>query len=240
LMEGFECSHAGDCNASRQLDAAIGLWLLCYNQGNWQYGRKDEVAPMVVHERLYSAEELWELSHRAENSGRHLEVLEGVLYDMSPTGWLHGDLASELDMQVRVYVKQHQLGRVTAAETGYLVNRDPAGRDTVLAPDVGFIAAGRIPATLPDGYVPFAPDLAVEVVSPGNTQEEINLKIESYLRYRTRLVWIIYPREQRIHAYTPSQDPSHASVEFLTIDDSLDGRDVLPGFRVSVRALFGD
>jgi Uma2 family endonuclease len=102
---------------------------------------------------------------------------------------------------------------VTAAETGYLVNRDPAGRDTVLAPDVGFIGSGRIPAVLPDGYVPFAPDLAVEVVSPGNTQEEINLKIENYLRYGTLLVWIIYPREQRITPI-PLRSPSHASVEF--------------------------
>jgi len=195
---------------------------------------------MSIQERLYTADDLWQLSNLPENADKHLELIEGVLYEMSPTGWLHGDIAGEFYAHVHNFVKPRKLGRVTAAETGFILFKspDPQGKDTVIAPDVGFIAAARVPAELPEQYVPFAPDLAVEVVSPGNTKEEINLKVEAYLRYGTRLVLIVYPRAQKIHVYRPSENANAASVEFLGIDDTFDGGDVLPGFKLALRDLF--
>jgi Uma2 family endonuclease len=195
---------------------------------------------MVIQERLYSSEELWTISHLPANTGRYFELVEGLIYEMAPTGWMHGDYASELDMRLRRFVKDNKLGRVTAAETGYILHKaeHPGEKDTVLAPDVGFVAASRIPDNLPDGYVPFAPDLAVEVISPGNTQEEINFKIELYLRYGTRMIWVFYPRERRTHVYTPGEIANQANVVFLGIDDTLDGGAVLPGFSLSLREFF--
>jgi Uma2 family endonuclease len=195
---------------------------------------------MVTQERLHTIDDLWAISHLPQNTGKHFELIEGVLYEMPPTGWLHGDTASELGSEIRQYVKTHQLGRVTAAETGFILfkNPQPGGKDTVLAPDVGFIAAQRVPQQLPDQYVPFAPDLAVEVISPGNSDEEINLKVELYLRYGTRLVWIVYPKKQKIHVFRASDTGNKGSFEFLGINDSLDGESVLPGFRLALREIF--
>src|SRR5438105_5002987 len=112
---------------------------------------------MSIQERLYTADDLWQLSNLPENEDKRLELIEGVLYEMPPTGWLHGDVAGEFGAYIRNFVKRHKLGRVTAAETGFILfkNPDPQGKDTVLAPDVGFISAARVPAELPEQFVPF-------------------------------------------------------------------------------------
>jgi Uma2 family endonuclease len=193
---------------------------------------------MVVQERFYTAEELWAMSQDPANADRRFDLREGVLYEMPPAGWLHGDVTLEFAVYIRLFARMHQLGRVTTAETGFTLHKNPNGKDTVLAPDIGFIAAARIPAQLPDGYVPFAPDLAVEVISPSNTAEEISSKVELYLRYGTRLVWVLYPREQRIHVFRSSGQTGQATVTFLGIDDTLDGEDVLPGFSLRIADLF--
>lgn len=190
-----------------------------------------------------TAEELWRLSHLPENVGKRFDLIEGVLTEMPPAGWEHGEITLELGAMVHQHVRQHKLGRVTAAETGYILFRSPKSegtrqaKDIVLAPDVGFIAAERARDLISPEYVPFAPDLAVEVVSPGNTTEEINEKVELYLKHGVRLVWVVYPARQKVHVYRPQQE-GRASVAFLGIEDSLDGEDVLPGFSAAVRALF--
>src|SRR5258708_33924216 len=96
------------------------------------------------------------MSHLPEYEDKRLFLLEGELYEMTPTGWLHGDVASKLDMAIGLYVEAHKLGRVTAAETGY-----DLAPGTTLAPEVGFVAASRVPDPLPSGYVPIATDLRV-------------------------------------------------------------------------------
>jgi Uma2 family endonuclease len=183
-------------------------------------------------ERTYTAEEFWELSHLPEYSDQRLVLIEGSIITMPPTGWIHGDTASELDMLIRQFVKRHSLGRVTAAETGYQL-----AAKTVLAPDVGFIAAQRVPDQLPSGYVPFAPDLAVEVISPSNHAAEIDAKVEKYLQYGTRAVWLVYPERHKITVYHAGE-LSSPTVQFLGIDATLDGGDVLPGFSIPLRDIF--
>src|SRR3972149_3138280 len=147
-------------------------------------------------EKSYTAGDLWRLSHLPENAGKRLSLIDGEIYEMSPTGWKHGDVAMRIGARLLADAEQHNLGRVTAAETGF--NLAPG---TTLAPDVGFIAAARIPDELPDGYVPFAPDLAVEVVSPGNTATEVRTKIEKYIQHGTRLVWVVYPDRAAVDVY---------------------------------------
>jgi Uma2 family endonuclease len=193
---------------------------------------------MATLEQAYTVDDLWAISHTLENDGRRYFLLEGELYEMPPTGWLHGDSTHQLAQHIGNHVAANKLGRVTGAETGYILYKNPDGKDTVLAPNVGFIAASRVPERLPDGYVPFAPDLAVEVVSPGNNEKELSMKIEAYLRYGTRLVWIVYPKEQKIHVYRPNKETGEAALRFLRLEDSLDGEDVLPGFKLPLRTLF--
>jgi Uma2 family endonuclease len=184
-------------------------------------------------EKLYSAEELWELSHAPENDGLRLELSEGVLIEMSPAGGKHGTLTMKLGRLIGDHVESNHLGETTAAETGYILFKNPDGKDTVRAPDVGFIAAARIPETgLPDGYVPFAPDLAVEVVSPNDDAETLEKKIGEYLKYGTKMVWVFYPNLKRAVVHTPSGSYP------VGIDDTLDGGDVLPGFKLPMRDFF--
>jgi Uma2 family endonuclease len=191
---------------------------------------------MVIRERLYTIEDLWQLSHAPEYDEMRLELNEGELIVMSPASGKHGVIAMRFALPIGTFVNVHQLGFITAAETGYILyqNPDPNGKNIVRAPDVGFIASERLPDGLPDGYVPFAPDLAVEVVSPNDDADDLQLKIQQYLRYGTRLVWVAYPKSQTVVAHTPT------SVSTFGISDTLDGGNVLPGFTLPVRDIFPD
>jgi Uma2 family endonuclease len=86
---------------------------------------------------------------------------------------------------------------------------------------------------LPDGYVPFAPDLAVEVVSSNDEPKEVNEKVAQYLKYGTRLVWVMYTDKQEVKVHVPHQKP-----RTLKVSDTLDGGDVLPGFKIAVKDIF--
>jgi Uma2 family endonuclease len=193
---------------------------------------EEDTMNATVQEKFYTAEEFWEISHRPAYKGKRLRLIEGVLVEMSPAGGKHGGLALKLGRLVGDHVEEHDLGYTTAAETGYILFKNPNGKDTVQAPDAGFVAAHRLPNGLPDGYLPFAPDLAVEVVSPNDSADDIQDKVTLYLKYGTRLVWVFYPRSQTVVAHTPNGSRS------ISADGTLDGEDVLPGFSVKVRDIF--
>jgi Uma2 family endonuclease len=187
---------------------------------------------MVVREKFYSADDLWELSHDPEYDEMRLELSEGNLIIMSPAGGKHGGLATDLSVYIHQHVKPRRLGYVTAAETGYILYKNPSGKDTVRAPDVGFVRAERLPEGLPDGYIPFAPDLAVEVASPNESGDDIQHKVLDYLRYGTQAVWYFYPKSRTVNIH--KQEGTHTFAE----DDVLDGGDVLPGFKLALREVF--
>jgi Uma2 family endonuclease len=106
----------------------------------------------------------------------------------------------------------------------------------VRIPDVSFIAQARLPdGSVPEGFIPGAPDLAVEIVSPGDRAEEVYGKVREYLDAGARLVWVVWPRHRAVTAYPPDGQSRE-----LREDDELDGGAVLPGFRVRVGDLFAD
>lgn len=187
---------------------------------------------MAIQERIYTADDLWDLSHRPENDGKRFELHEGVLIEMAPAGAKHGGVGIRLGRYVDEFVDEHELGYVTAAETGYILHHNPNGRDTVLAPDVGFISFERHPDDLPDKYVPLAPDLAIEIASPNDTGEEIQEKIQTYLRYGVRTVVYVYPKPRVVTVDSPR------GRQTLTEEDTLDLSDVLPGFKLPLHKLF--
>ena len=129
------------------------------------------------------------------------------------------------------FVRTHRLGRCFGAETGFLLSSDP---DTVRAPDFAFVSTARLPGGhVPPGYFPGAPELAVEVLSPSESPQEVKQKLRAYFAAGCRLVWIVDPLAQTIRVYAA---PSRSRT--LTIDDELAGGDVLPGFRCPVREIF--
>ncbi len=163
--------------------------------------------------------------------GFRYELVEGELRMMSPAGSEHGAVISRLNRRLGAFVEQHGLGETFGAETGFLLETNP---DTVLAPDVAFIRADRIPATgLPRSYWPGAPDLAVEVQSPSDRATEVLVKVQRWLAAGTRAVWIVDPVTQSATVYSGDDAP-----KLLMVSDFLEGGDVLPGFRCSLQELF--
>jgi len=187
---------------------------------------------MTVQEKWISADEFWEIAHLPENADKHMELIEGVIYEMPPAGYEHGADAGNFFGFIWNHVRANDLGRVTAAETGYVVYTDASGKDTILAPDVGFIAKARVPTEGVRKYAHLAPDLAVEMVSPNDKAEEIHAKVNQYLKYGTRLVWVAYPETRTVVVHTPS------GAQTLSEDNTLDGGDVLHGFKLLIREIF--
>jgi Uma2 family endonuclease len=180
---------------------------------------------MAVQEKLYTVDDLWKLSHE----DKRFELSRGALVQMSPTGDEHGIVALWLGSLIVIYVDAHDLGQVFGAETGFALVRNP---DTVRAPDVAFVSKARL-KPLTGKYYEGAPDLAVEVVSPTDAASNIRRKVTEFLQAGTRLVWVTYPDGKYIDVYRPG-----LKVEILQVDDTLDGGDVLPGFRLPVREVF--
>ena len=128
-----------------------------------------------------------------------------------------------------VFLIEHNLGEVNS-EAGY---RSELDRLLVLRPDVAFISHARAPAPDAEGLFPRMPDLAVEVASPGNTVAELREKADIYLRNETQLVWLVFPRLQRLEVIR-----ADGAQEILGVNDTLSGGDVLPGFSLDLSKLF--
>lgn len=177
-------------------------------------------------QRLLTAEDFAQLPE----PDSHAELVRGEVVRMSPAGHLRGGITFELGLLLGLFVRQQRLGKLYAAETGFLLTRSP---DTVRAPDIAFVRAERLGQQSEQGFFDGAPDLAVEVVSPGDLDAEINEKVLDYLNAGTRLVWIVRPRGQTVTVYRSLKD-----VRILTRDEALDGADVLPGFSAPIASIF--
>lgn len=149
---------------------------------------------------------------------------------MSPAGFEHGVVAGRIYGILFNYVEKHHLGLVTAAETGFVIGRDP---DTVRAPDVGFVCSDRVPKTRTTGFFPGPPDLAVEVLSPNDRAGDVLSKVQDWLAAGCHAVWVVDPSPPAISVY-----PSQAATLFLKASDTLTGGDVVPGFSVTVAEVF--
>jgi len=166
------------------------------------------------------------------DDGYRYELIEGELRRMSPAGDEHGRVGMELAIPLGSHVKQNKLGKLYLAETGFLIKTDP---DTVRAPDIAFVRIERI-AQEPGvkGYRGGAPDLAVEVVSPGDTVSEVEQKVAEWLEGGARMVWVVSPRLRTVTVYRSLTD-----IVTLTENDKLDGADVVPSFQMNIAEIFG-
>src|SRR5262249_54068861 len=128
----------------------------------------------------------------------HYELVAGRLQVSEPPGGLHGRIVVRVASLLDAHVRAHNLGTVLV-ETGYVVRRRP---DTWRGPDVSFVSRGRLdPQAVPESFVGFAPDLAVEILSPEDRATEMLEKVHEYLRGGSSLVWVIDPIRQRIEVY---------------------------------------
>jgi Uma2 family endonuclease len=161
-----------------------------------------------------------------DDSHRH-ELIKGELLTMNPPKSLHGRVVINLAIILGLHVKANRLG-VVYAESGYHLERDP---DTVLGPDVSFVSKERVDEA-DDGYYQGPPDLAIEVLSPGDRKGYVERKLAVYLETGTRSVWLVDPRRRTIEVV-----PSLDNRRLLHEDDELVD-DTVPGFRVKVSEIF--
>lgn len=158
-----------------------------------------------------------------------LELSKGLLVREPQPEARHGAVVVNVLRALDAVARDRQLGRAVV-EAGFLLTETPP---TVRRPDAAFVSFGRWPAgSLPDGFWPFAPDLAVEVVSPSNTAADMQEKVLQYLAAGTEIVWVVQPRTRTVEVWRPGLD-----VRVLREDDPLEGGGVLPGFGVLVREL---
>jgi len=163
--------------------------------------------------------------------GKRYELVLGEIREMSPSGWRHGEVIDNLQAILSAYIRAKRLGRGFGAETGFLIQRNP---DTVRAPDFAFIADKNLPVEKPkEAFWPGAPDLVVEVLSPGDSKGEVDEKIDAWLVAGCAAVWIIDPRLQTVTTYR-----SRTDVSVKAVAETLDGGDVVPGFSCPVAELF--
>lgn len=177
---------------------------------------------MVVHEKLMTVEDFWTVY-----AGQPYELVEGRIVEVTPAGFSHGAITSRAAALLRAFVDANGSGEVVGAETGFWLDEH-----TLRAPDCAFVSQDKLASIEEaDKYVPFAPDLAVEVVSPGDNAANIRDKVSQYRRAGTRLIWVIYPSIRKVDVYLPDGTSYEAS-------STLDGGDVLPGLQLAVTDLF--
>jgi Uma2 family endonuclease len=167
---------------------------------------------------LFTADDLM----RFQPADKRTELVRGRMIVREPAGLRHGDVAMSMALAMGHFLRSHPLGRLLAAETGFVLATNP---DTVRAPDVAFVRHARIPDPIPRGYARFAPDLAVEVLSPDDRPGEVLQKVADWLTAGTSLVWVIDPERRIGRVYR-----SDGTESVLGESDAFNGEDLLPGF----------
>ncbi|MBW4579000.1 MAG: Uma2 family endonuclease [Tildeniella nuda ZEHNDER 1965/U140] len=181
---------------------------------------------IATEKKTWTDEEFMALS----SGGHRYELIDGDLADRDNSGMEHGGIGSFLGGLLAIHVRQRKLGTVCDSSTAFTLK---SGNKR--SPDVSFVAKERLKGLKrpPRGFFQGSPDLAVEILSPNNTVEEIHDKIVEYFENDTRLVWVIHPDEKYVLVYhSPEPD------RFLRSQHVLEGEAIVPDFAIAVAELF--
>ncbi|MBZ0298063.1 MAG: Uma2 family endonuclease [Anaerolineae bacterium] len=169
------------------------------------------------------------------NAENTVEIVNGEVITLSPTGFLHNIVASNIYDLLRPYAKQHDLGYVASDSLIYVLEREGDRITLSRIPDVSFIRKDNIPEFDFNRPFPGAPDFAVEVVSPSESEQETLAKIRDYFAHGTEEAWVVYPNIREIHVYR-HDDPKHIRV--YDAQDILTTDSLFPGLRIQVSDCF--
>ncbi|MBX3086533.1 MAG: Uma2 family endonuclease [Anaerolineae bacterium] len=182
---------------------------------------------MVTLHKLYTSAEFWDFVNLPENSNKAFERWNGEIVEVSPSNPYSSLVSAQIIIAIGIYLKTNPIAWITGEGAGY----DISATDT-LAPDVAVVLRSRQSSIPSKGFNPIPPDIAVEVVSPGNTANEIHGKVLKYIQAGTQLVWVVYPDTQTVAIHTA------VGARTLTINDTLDGGTVLPNFALPIQEIF--
>jgi Uma2 family endonuclease len=164
------------------------------------------------------------------------EIVDGERIEVAPMSAYAGKIASRLVRKLGTFADDQQLGEVVGEVIFRLPLTQDSGRNR--KPDVAFVSSRRWPPDRPqpigDNAWDVVPDLAVEVVSPSDLFEDLMDKVIEYFQAGVRLVWVILPKHRRVHVYESADQ-----LRQITMSGTLDGGEVLPGFRLPLDRLFG-
>lgn len=173
-----------------------------------------------------TVKDLEKVQHKL-GDGYRVELIDGEIVLMSPSGYESDEVASEFSAQLRNWVRPRQLGRVTGAGAGFnLPNSDTR------TPDVSFVRAERLRLS-PRSFAELAPDLIVEVKSPTDTLIGLRAKIDEFLEQGTQVGILIHPEQRWVEIRQPGKNPV-----MLRDGDLLSLPDLLPGWEVQVTDLW--
>jgi Uma2 family endonuclease len=183
---------------------------------------------MVAHSKTMTAEEFDAFTLLPENAERLFEFIGGEIVEV-PSNPYSSELASNISFYLKLFLRDKNIpGHVTGEGGGYRVSGER------YAPDVAYVAKARQDQLAREGYNPIAPDLAVEVASPTDSEKQRRIKIANYLAAGT-LVWMVFPDEKLVEVYAPGQP-----AKVLDVNGVMDGGNVLPGFQLAVKDIFAE
>jgi Uma2 family endonuclease len=180
---------------------------------------------MVLDIQKRSVTEFDKWVHQPENIEHNYEYIRGDIIEGGSNS-KSSKIGSIFGGFIAVHVHNNNLGHTTGADGGYQIG------DERYIPNVGIISQARMSEFEDASYLSISPDLAVEVVSPTDSQRLITVKVVNYLVAGTT-DWVVYPEEKEVEIYAPN-----TAVIKLTEDDDLDGDDLLPNFQLSLKDLF--
>ena len=168
--------------------------------------------------------------HSQDQLGFICELVNGTLVRKT-VGLYESALAAEIIVLIGAFLKKHRLGRLTGPDGPTRLKKG-----VVIFPDIAFYSWERLkksPIKRGTAAAQVSPDLVIEILSPGNTPQEMEDKLSDYLAAKVRLVWYIDPKTKTAKAWQ-----SQSRCTDIPASGALDGSDVLPGFKLNLRQLF--
>lgn len=157
------------------------------------------------------------------------ELIDGRIVPMSPAGDEHGILELNLALELKLFVRERQLGQVMTGEVGIYIRRNP---DRVRGADIVFISKEKLPK--PTGkFLEVAPELVVEVMSPNDRWEAVRAKLADYFSIGVEQVWVVEPDNRKDLVYRSSTD-----IQEFGEGDTLIAEGILAGFSLEMTSLF--
>jgi Uma2 family endonuclease len=159
------------------------------------------------------------------------ELIDGEVVKLTPTGAVHGQIETSLSLELGLFVRERNLGWVLGGEVGLYTRRNP---DRVRGADVVVLSHRAAPEGPSKGFLEVAPEVVVEIMSPADTWQAVQEKLEEYLAIGVEQVWIVEPENRSLSVYR-----SATEIWRYSGDDSVSGEGLLAGFEISLKDLFG-
>ncbi len=179
----------------------------------------------MVSQEIKTAEQLLQMPE----DGSRYELVGGAVCQMSPAGFWHGHLLSNLTFLLKAHIWGKGVGVVPVGNTGFVLNRNP---DTVRAPDLAFVVQSRVPDSEARGFEELVPDLVAEIVSPNDRYAAVQEKVAEWVAAGVRMVLVVDPTSRSLTVHRES------GTVVLIEGDVLHADDVVPGWCLAVSELF--